>query len=129
MLLAEVAAQIFQAAPLPAPGRLRMAVRGRTVEVDASSYLALEVPEDMAQELHMLPSVAPVDKANDPVLVDNPFRWPVVPPVDTVGRIRRFYRPLVDMVRTELVEHSFSETFTLVHFVEMEMFVLRFVSI
>lgn len=108
MLLAEVADQASQAAPLPAGDRLRMAARGRTVGAEASSYQALEVPEDRAQELHMLPLVAPVDKAHDPVLVGN---RPEDPPVGIVGRIRRFYRPPDDTVRTELVEHSFSVFF------------------
>lgn len=49
MLLAEVADQASQAAPLPAGDRLRMAARGRTVGAEASSYQALEVPEDRAQ--------------------------------------------------------------------------------
>lgn len=108
MLLAEVADQASQAAPLPAGDRLRMAARGRTVGAEASSYQALEVPEDRAQELHMLPLVAPVDKAHDPVLVGN---RPEDPPVSTVGRIHRFYRPPDDTVRTELAEHSFSVFF------------------
>lgn len=127
MLLAEVADQASQAAPLPAGDRLRMAARGRTVGAEASSYQALEVPEDRAQELHMLPLVAPVDKAHDPVLVGN---RPVDPPVDTAGRIRRFYRPPDDTVRTELAGHSFSMFFFYsVHLVEVEMFARRFVSI
>ena len=49
MLLAEVADQASQAAPLPAGDRLRMAARGRTVGAEASSYQALGVPEDRAQ--------------------------------------------------------------------------------